>query len=289
MKLFKKLLMFSLILAVMPKGLNASLPQSPSLLSRACSYVPFKTTLGLGLGLMATSAYCWYKLPQLESQLDKANSKPYLADPVMPKSEVRDVKAELKVIEHAQAHLNLIVNCKAKITPANKVLLININNLLRGVPHTDSLRAKAEAVREEYDAIEKLTVELMEEENEDVIEMATGLPYKSGKDFGKELYDADFRFCNFLDDLVIDCQSHVKNLNNYPKTDEYKAAFKKQQEQKQLHDRNVKTVYAHNGPIAHERLNLRNKILSYENIKFNCGVFGISLACLAGISKYFSR
>lgn len=266
---------------VFAQGLNAS---KPSLFAQACSKVPFKTTFGLSLGLIGACAYCWYKLPQLEEQLRKAQARPYSEYPKEPKSKIRDTKAELDAINRAQIIIKKMISAQSKVTPESKKDLQDLKERFSKIQSEKKMivgliETKMRWIEEKIEKINKHK-EDYECYNIDCLHLESDR---------QELLEWDQFICSNLDLMNKECDDLKEALAQYPGSHEYKKALAQQKNQETLHKVEVERVDKHNKTIALARLRLYNQISSYENLKFNFGVAGLSLALIAGVTKYFSK
>lgn len=277
----KKIIHVGLLMAFISHGAWAGLERSS--FAQVLGYVPVKTTMCVGLGLIGACAYQAYKLPELQAKLDAAKAQPLIKEPTKPTWQERDVKAETELVTKLRKRVQDI-----RIEPA-KVTLEN-----------------AQALKECVSTLQQSTIDLTENAidsiNRAVIYMSRAgdivntSKAHSCKDSGCEslcsirasyaesLLQCDKDIDYWLKTFDEDCADIIDRVAKY--SSQYDV--KKMEYDQQLRDytRKVKHVAWENKRMLSERNQLTKSIAWNKIWSMSLGLSGASLILLAGISKY---
>lgn len=285
MKMNKKLMIVLLMALGVSQGLSAQLSKSPSLFARACSYVPFKSTLGLGLGLMAASAYCAYQVNVLGLELGELNKqKPIpVPAPTKPESKIQAIASDIKQlkalddqVESFIANKKKILDCGSQIAAIKKGF-----EALACTQHTSIALLSIKLIEKHIELVPRI-INAMDEYSQkhqcDIRVCANLAPQR------KDLMQSDNIAQQNLETLNNQCLEIEKALQKDKATEETRLKSLNKQ-----YDESVASVNKQNNTAALKRIVLNDTINSRRDWIKYFGLSGITVAFLAGISKYFSR
>ena len=266
MRINKKLTIVFLMSAIISQGLSASLPKNPSLLAQACSYVPFKTTLGLGLGLVGVGAYYVYALPKIEKRLRDLNAqKEKFFNPL--EILFPNEKKEINILTSMQNSIQDLRALDSKVTFESQ----RVWEILRDNVQETQKKFAAEFRINSNELSKKSKDDLSEE-------------LKKYRRNSNRTYNAYKVACRCSRELAYGIQAYLQSERSENDLYDYRVCLETYNNCSSQILRELKTVKE-----LSDYYTKLERISSYKNWMKSLGLSGISLALIAGISKYFSK